>query len=74
MQKKGVFSTSESSDGPLHTSNHISQIVLEEICMFSSDSHDLFHILLLNSCCSILQSSEGLSCPVLGPFISKKIV
>lgn len=51
MQKKGVFSTLESSDDPLHTLNHISQIVLEEKCMFSSDSRDfLFHILLLNSC------------------------
>lgn len=59
MRKKGVFSSSESSDDLLHTLNHISQIELEEKCMFSSDSHDfLFHILPLNACCSIY--SEGL--------------
>ncbi len=33
MQKKDVFSTSESTDDALHTLNHISQIVLEEKCM-----------------------------------------
>lgn len=45
MQKRGVFSTSECSDDPLHTLNHISQIVLEEKCMFSSDSRDFFSYL-----------------------------